>query len=75
MAAASLADWFDINNVFIRYATSLDRGDVESVVDCFTENASMVSPVLGKFFGHRGVRDFLAAHRPEATIASRAAAR
>src|SRR5438874_453086 len=58
MAAASLADWFDINNVFIRYATSLDHGDVESVVDCFAENASVVSPVLGEFFGHSGVRDF-----------------
>ena len=57
MAAASLADWFDINNVFIRYATSLDHGDVESVVDCFAENASVVSPVLGEFFGHSGVRD------------------
>src|SRR6266478_6210632 len=58
MAAASLADWFDINNAFIRYATALDRGDVEAVVDCFTKNASLVSPVQGEFSGHAGVRDF-----------------
>jgi ketosteroid isomerase-like protein len=58
MATASMADWFDINNVFIRYATSLDRGDVDAVVACFTEDASLVSPVMGEFFGHAGVRDF-----------------
>ena len=58
MAAPSIADWFDINNAFIRYATSLDRGDVDAVVDCFAEDASLVSPVLGEFFGHAGVRDF-----------------
>ena len=58
MAAASMADWFDINNLFIRYATSLDRGDVDAVVCCFTEDASIVSPVLGEFSGHAGVRDF-----------------
>jgi ketosteroid isomerase-like protein len=58
MAAASIADWFDINNAFIRYATSLDRGDVDAVVACFTEDASLASPVLGEFFGHAGVRDF-----------------
>ena len=58
MAAASLADWFEINNAFIRYATSLDRGDVEAVVDCFSEDASLVSPVMGEFVGHAGIRDF-----------------
>jgi len=60
MAAASIADWFDINNVFIRYATSLDRGDVDAVVDCFSEDASLASPVLGEFAGHAGIRDFAA---------------
>ena len=58
MAAASLTDWFEINNAFIRYATSLDRGDVEAVVDCFSEDASLVSPVMGEFLGHAGIRDF-----------------
>jgi hypothetical protein len=36
MAAASITDWFDINNAFTRYATSLDRGDV-SMDRPFTE--------------------------------------
>jgi ketosteroid isomerase-like protein len=58
MAAPSVADWFEINNVFIRYATSLDRGDVEAVVSCFAGEASLVSPVLGEFSGHAGIRDF-----------------
>lgn len=58
MAAASMADWFDINNLFIRFATSLDHGDVDAVVDCFIESATIVSPVLGEFSGHAGVRDF-----------------
>ena len=60
MAAPSMEDWFGINNVFIRYANSLDRGDVDSVVECFGEDASLNSPVLGEFFGHAGVRDFAA---------------
>ena len=58
MAAASVADWFEINNAFIRYATSLDHGDVEAVVACFTDDAVLSSPVLGEFSGHAGVRDF-----------------
>ena len=60
MAAPSVEDWFAINNVFVRYATALDRGDVEAVVDCFTEDASLESPVLGAYAGHAGVRDFAA---------------
>ena len=58
MAAPSLEDWFAIQNVFIRYATSLDHCDVDAVVACFTEDATIASPVLGTFRGHAGVRDF-----------------
>jgi ketosteroid isomerase-like protein len=58
MAAASLEDWFAIHNVFIRYATSLDHGDVEAVVDCFANDALLESPVQGTFCGHDGIRDF-----------------
>ena len=60
MTAASIEDWFGIHNVFIRYANSLDRGDVEAVVECFCEDASLESPVLGKYVGHVGVREFAA---------------
>ena len=58
MAAASMQQWFAIQDAFVRYATSLDRGDVEGVVECFTPDAELVSPVLGTFLGHAGVRDF-----------------
>ena len=58
MAAPSMQEWFDINNVFIRYANALDRGDVEAVVECFSEDASLESPVLGHYVGHAGIRDF-----------------
>jgi ketosteroid isomerase-like protein len=58
MATATMQDWFDINNVFIRYATSLDAGDVEAVVDCFAVDATLESPVLGIFRGNEGIRDF-----------------
>lgn len=53
-----MEEWFAINEAFIRYATSLDHGDVEAVVDCFAPDATLESPVLGKFAGHEGIRDF-----------------
>jgi len=58
MAAAPLEDWFAINNVFVRYATALDHGDVEAVVACFSPQATLSSPVLGDYVGHDGVRAF-----------------
>ena len=57
-ADASNEDWISIERLFIRYATSLDRGDVEAVVDCFTADCVLESPVLGTFAGHDGIRDF-----------------
>ena len=44
MAAASLEDWFRINELFVRYATALDHGDVETVVDCFAADGWLESP-------------------------------
>jgi ketosteroid isomerase-like protein len=58
MAPANLAEWFDIQALFVRYATSLDHGDVQAVVDCFTADATLESPVLGRFSGHAGIRAF-----------------
>ena len=58
MAQASLQDWFEINNLFIRYATMLDHCDVEGVAGCFRPDAVIESPVLGKFVGHSGIRAF-----------------
>ncbi len=58
MAAASLDDWFAVNNLFIRYATSLDHCDVEAVVACFEPDGTIESPVLGRFAGAAGIRAF-----------------
>lgn len=58
MAAASIEDWFKINMLFTRYATALDHGDVDVIVDCFTEDGVVDSPVMGSFQGHAAIRDF-----------------
>jgi hypothetical protein len=58
MKPAALQDWFDVHNLFVRYTTSLDACDVEAVVDCFTPDAWIESPVLGRFEGHAGIRAF-----------------
>ncbi len=54
----SLEDRFGINDLFIRYATALDSGDVEGIVSCFAEDGALESPVIGKFEGHAGIRAF-----------------
>jgi SnoaL-like domain len=58
MESASLQDWFEINNLFIKYATTLDHGDVEGCVSCFRPDAFVESPVLGRFEGTAGIREF-----------------
>lgn len=58
MAPAGLEDWFGINAAFVRYATCLDHGDVDGVVACFASDCTLTSPVLGRFEGHAGIRDF-----------------
>ena len=59
MKPASIADWFEVHNLFVRYTTSLDACDIESVVDCFTPGGWLESPVLGRFEGHAGIRAFV----------------
>ena len=58
MAAPSIEDWIGINSLFTRYATALDHGEVEVIVDCFTANGVVDSPVMGSFTGHAAIRDF-----------------
>lgn len=58
MAGTRIEDWFEINNLFTRYAWALDHGDVETIVDCFTEDGVVDSPVMGSFSGHPAIRDF-----------------
>ena len=56
--AVSLEDRFAIQDLFIRYATALDGGDVDGVVSCFAADASMESPVVGVRTGHAEIRAF-----------------
>jgi uncharacterized protein (TIGR02246 family) len=42
----SLADRAAIHDLFTRYCCALDNGEVETVVDCFTADAALKSPVV-----------------------------
>jgi ketosteroid isomerase-like protein len=57
---AYLEDRLAISDLFVRYTTALDRGDVETVVDCFTGDAALESPVIGVIAGHDAIRAFAA---------------
>jgi uncharacterized protein (TIGR02246 family) len=54
----SLEDRLAIAELFVRYATALDEGDVATVVDCFTEDAVLQSPVIGTTQGRAAIRAF-----------------
>lgn len=56
--APSIEDRFAINDLFVRYATALDGGDVDGIVSCFTEDGSLESPAVGAYSGHVGIRAF-----------------
>ncbi len=58
MAGASIEDRLAIHDLFVRYTTALDAGDVETVVDCFTADAALESPVIGKIAGSEAIRSF-----------------
>lgn len=58
MAGGSIEDRLAISDLFVRYTTALDAGDVETVVDCFTGDASLGSPVIGVIAGHAAIRAF-----------------
>ncbi|MCB1739323.1 MAG: nuclear transport factor 2 family protein [Gammaproteobacteria bacterium] len=55
---ATLEQWYGVHTLFVRYASALDEGDVEGIVACFTEDASLESPVIGVFTGAVEVRRF-----------------
>ncbi len=54
----SVEDRFGINDLFVRYTTALDAGDVDTIVACFTEDGALESPVVGKYSGRDGIRAF-----------------
>ena len=53
-------DRLAIHDLLVRYATALDGGDIETVVDCFTADAVLESPVIGRITGHAAIRGFAA---------------
>jgi len=55
---SDLEDRLAIEDLLIRYVTALDRGDVEVVCECFTNDAVLESPVIGRIAGHAAIRDF-----------------
>ena len=55
---SAIEDRLAINDLFVRYTTALDAGDVETVVGCFTADAVLESPVIGVIAGHDAIRAF-----------------
>ncbi len=58
MDLRALEDRLAINDLFVRYATALDAGDVETIVGCFAEDGSLESPLVGVYQGRDGIRAF-----------------
>jgi uncharacterized protein (TIGR02246 family) len=54
----SIEDRFGINDLFVRYTTALDAGDIDTIVGCFTEDGTLESPAVGKYSGRAGIRTF-----------------
>jgi len=47
-----------IADLFTRYCCALDNGELETVVDCFTADAALKSPMID-LKGHAAIRDFV----------------
>ena len=54
----SVEDRFAIEDLFVRYTTALDAGDVDTIVGCFTEDGALRSPMVGEYAGRAGIRAF-----------------
>src|SRR5689334_25266734 len=72
MNESNLEDRAAIHDLFTRYCCALDNGEIEAVVDCFTADAILKSPVIdirgrdeirafaGRFAAQRTVVGFVA---------------
>ncbi len=58
MDLQALEDRLAINDLFVRYATALDAGDVDTIVGRFAEDGALESPIVGVYKGHNGIREF-----------------
>lgn len=61
MTSPSMEDRFGINDLFVRYTCALDAGDAQTVIDCFAEDGTLVSPAVGEHTGRAAITAF--AHR------------
>jgi uncharacterized protein (TIGR02246 family) len=57
MSESNLEDRAAIHDLFTRYCCALDNGEIDSVVDCFTADAILKSPVID-ISGHDEIRAF-----------------
>ena len=46
MRESNLDDRAAIHDLFTRYCCALDNGEIEAVVDCFTADAILKSPIM-----------------------------
>jgi len=60
-APLSPEDRFGISDLFTRYTCALDAGDAATVIDCFAEDGTLVSPAVGEHTGRAAITAF--AHR------------
>jgi hypothetical protein len=51
MTESNLEDRAAIHDLFTRYCCALDNGEIEAVVDCFTVDAILKSPVVDALRG------------------------
>jgi ketosteroid isomerase-like protein len=58
MAKPSTEDRIAIEDLLVRYTTSLDALDIEALVGCFVEDCLLESPVVGRYEGLAGIRRF-----------------
>ena len=61
MPMPPIEDRLAINDLFIRYTCALDAGEAGTVIPCFTETATLVSPAVGELSGRAAITAF--AHR------------
>ncbi|HLH68933.1 MAG TPA: nuclear transport factor 2 family protein [Candidatus Dormibacteraeota bacterium] len=55
----SVEDRLDIQELFARYAWSLDTGDLEGVLACFVEDGALEHQPQGRFVGREQIRQLL----------------
>jgi hypothetical protein len=59
MAKPSIEDRLAIEDLFVRYTTSLDRFDVAGIEACFVEDCVLVTPNHGSFHGRASIREWM----------------